>query len=168
MDKCLWCIVILQITIIFLNYCNCIFIKQSIDEICRSFILNKQLIECYNNNKFLYLLGESVSKIKHEILEPLHEQLITPSVDSETDLTEYYLKLQQISSHINSIQCKKKVVKKGVRRKIKKFQSTEGPREASVEGSDESDGWTLENLKLMMDYYEEMQAELAEMRKLIK
>uniref|UniRef100_A0A1B6JGW1 Uncharacterized protein n=1 Tax=Homalodisca liturata TaxID=320908 RepID=A0A1B6JGW1_9HEMI len=168
MNKCLWCVIILQINILFLNYCNCLFIKQSIDEICRSLILKKQLIECYNNKKFLYLLGESVRKIKHKILEPLHEQLIKSSVDIKTYLTEYYLKLQQISNHLNSIQCKKKVVKKGVRRKIKKFQSTEGPREASVEGSDEWDGWTVENLKLMMDYYEEMQAELDEMRKLIK
>lgn len=141
-------------------------IKQNIQDICRTLIVDKNIINCFYDKQSLRLMGESSRNLKNDILLPLRRlyYIVDPSEDKLEDI---FYKLQHVSNQIKSIDCKKKVVKKGVLKKIKKFQTTQAPASAEASVNEEWDGWTFENLQLMKQYYEEMQKELEEIRKLV-
>lgn len=157
------------ITLLFVFFTDSQKIKQNIHDLLKTLIINRSIIKCFYDKYSLNVMGESLREIKKEILPPLKNHNHNILDDSRDIPKDIFYKLQHISNQIRSIDCKKKVVRKGVLKKIKKFLTTQAP--ATVEESnsvDENwDGWTYENLQLMKQYYEEMQKELEEMRKLV-
>lgn len=172
---------------------TCQTITQKINDLSKLLILDKTKSSCIHqtvvsrkhqrSKEFLQILSTSVDKLKNELLESLTSQNNCLN-ESEKNLYDIYNNLKNIINNINSIQCKKKIKKKGVMKKIKKYMTTVEPEvkkeeKVILENSeketlqsnekeilDDFDGWSYEHLQLMKQYYAEIQQELAEIRKL--
>jgi hypothetical protein len=157
-------------------------LTQNIDGF-RSLTLNKTVSNCiyqtvkdrdyYKSREILKILSESVNKLKYDILEPMAIENRNIKITPETNLNyfEIYDSLTNIFNNINSIQCKKKIKKKGVMKKIKKYMTTEEPvavkeEKKILKSYEDFDGWTYEHLQLMKQYYREIQQLLGEIREL--
>lgn len=143
--------------------------RQKIKDLCSTLILDKHA-KCTFDQHSLNVFEDNIRTLKYEILLPLQRRNYDILITTDNDLEFYYNEIIRISSNIKKIECKKKVAKKGVRKKIKKYVTTERPKEEkTVRESEEEewDGWTYENLMLMKQYYEEMQQELEDIRQLL-
>jgi len=137
-----------------------------------SLILNDKCVDCFESKDLKNYLVEYIDILQQYITHPITGH--TSILDPLGDVNSYYETLQDIKNHIRSISCKKKVIKKGVLKKIKKYATTETPKVKEEEGkaaeesinSDNWDGWTTEHLREMVTVYGEIQKLLSECKEL--